>query len=104
MNALNPHLFADAAFADDLKTSESTSGANLTLRTQLTTDGAEDFAKLKTDFPLGCSSSSQSCQAHSTHEAEIVAMDAAIRKLGIPSLSLWNYILQRLLIIFHMNT
>ena len=95
INALNPHLFADAAFVDDLKTSKSTSGAYLTLRTQLTTGGTDVFAKSTTDLPQGCSSSRQSCQAHSTPEAEIVAMDAAIRELGNPSLSLWNYILQR---------
>ena len=57
---MKPHWFADAAFADDLKTSKSISGAYLTLRTQLATSGVEEFAKLTTDFPLGCSSSSQS--------------------------------------------
>ena len=95
VNQLNPHLFADAAFADDLKTSKSTSGAYLTLRTELTTEGIDEFNKLTTDFPLGHASASQSCQAHSTPEAELVAMDAAIRKMGIPSLQLWNHILQK---------
>ena len=92
---MNPHLFADAAFADDVKTSKSTSGAYMTLRTALTTNGREEFKALKTDFPLGCASQSQSCQAHSTPEAELVAMDAAIRKMGIPSLILWNKVLRR---------
>ena len=67
MKALNPHLFADAAFADDVKTSKSTSGAYMTLRTDLTTNGKEEFKALKTDFPLGCASQSQSCQAGSNH-------------------------------------
>ena len=67
----------------------------MTRRTALTTNRKEEFKALKTDFPLGCASQSQSCQAHSTPEAEMVAMDAAIRKMGIPSLNLWNTVLQR---------
>ena len=67
----------------------------MTLRTALTANGREEFKALNTDFPLGCASTSQSCQAHSTPEAEMVAMDVAIRKMGIPSLNLWNAVLQR---------
>ena len=59
-------------------------------RTALTTNGREEFKAL-----IQISSTSQSCQAHSTPEAEMVAMDVAVRKMGIPSLNLWNTVLQR---------
>ena len=82
---LKPRLYADAGLADDLKTSKSTSGTYLCLRSD---EG-------KTHFPLSSQSQSQKCQSHSTPEAELVAMDGAVRRVGIPSLYIWNCILER---------
>ena len=50
METLNPHLFADAAFADELKTSKSTSGAFLTLRSD--DEVAPGALRLTSHFPV----------------------------------------------------
>ncbi|MCP4377402.1 MAG: Ty1/Copia family ribonuclease HI [bacterium] len=75
------HLFADADFAGCLETQRSTSGVHLALRGP------------RTCFPLAGQSKRQTCVSHSTPEAELVAMDFALRGTGIPALILWNRLL-----------
>ena len=84
------HLYADADFAGCKRTGRSTSGAFLCM-------GGED-----TFFPLQAVSRNQTAVSHSTPEAEIVAADMALRVIGVPSLPLWDTILQReALCVFH---
>ena len=78
---LTPHLYADADFAGCVASQKSTSGAYLCVRGP------------HTSFPISANSKRQSCVSKSTPEAEIVAMDFAIRSMGIPSLSLWDALL-----------
>ena len=80
---LSPHLFADADFAGCPNTSRSTSGAYLCLRGP------------STCFPLSCLSKRQGCVSHSTPDAEIVAADAALRTIGLPSIDLWDVLAAR---------
>ena len=80
---IHPVVFADADFAGCMATSRSTSGAFMTLR------GPD------TRFPLGANATKQKCVSHSTTESEIVAADAALRLEGLPSIALWECILQR---------
>jgi hypothetical protein len=77
------HLFADADFGWDKKTSRNTSGAFLCLA------GPGAF------FPIQAFSKKQTAVSHSTPEAEIVAADAAARQIGIPCLELWGQVLGR---------
>ena len=44
-------------------------------------------------YPLAAISKKQTCVSHSTPEAELVAMDAALRTEGLPALDLWETIL-----------
>ncbi len=84
------HLYADADFAGCKRTGRSTSGAFLCM-------GGND-----TFFPLQAVSRKQSAVSHSTPEAEIVAADTALRMIGVPSLPLWDTILEReALCVFH---
>ena len=78
---LNPHLYADADFAGCIDTLRSTSGTILFLRGPFTS------------FPIAAYSKRQGCVSHSTPEAEIVSMDFALRTVGLPSLSLWEFML-----------
>ena len=48
-----------------------------------------------TFFPLACVCKKQTSQSHSSPEAEMVALDLAVRKVGIPSLALWETITER---------
>jgi hypothetical protein len=48
-----------------------------------------------TYFPIAGSSKKQGSVSKSTPEAEMVAMDGAMRMLGLPALSLYDAILQR---------
>ena len=45
-------------------------------------------------FPISALSKRQSCVSHSTPEAELVAVDLAIRTEGLPALDLWSLLLQ----------
>ena len=76
-------LYSDADFAGDRDDLKSTSGGFLALT------GTHSF------FPLGFLSKKQSCQSHSTPEAELVACDACVRTLGFPALQLWEKLLGR---------
>ena len=46
-----------------------------------------------TSFPVAGYSQRQGCVSHSTPEAELVALDSALRKLGVPGLLIWDTIL-----------
>lgn len=50
---------------------------------------------LTTNFPITGTSTSQSCSAHPTPEAESVSLDSALNKIAIGTFSLHNTILQR---------
>ena len=62
---------------------KSTSGAFLVLQ------GPHTF------YPLGAVSKKQTAQSHSSPEAELVALDMAVKELGIPALDLWEVVLGR---------
>ena len=78
---LKPHLYADADFAGCTATQRSTSGAHLCVR------GPNSC------FPIAALSNRQGCVSVSTPEAEIVAMMTALKKMGLPSLILWETLL-----------
>ena len=80
---VSPHLFADADFAGDSKTSRSTSGLHLTLLGP------------HTCYPLQGQTKKQGCVSNSTPEAEIVAAAHALRMFGLPCLDLWSTLFQR---------
>ena len=73
-------LFCDAGFAGDLLDSKSTTGAYIALV------GPKTFA------PLTWMCKKQGAISHSTTEAEIIAMDAALRTEGIALLMLLDVI------------
>ena len=52
---------------------------------------------LQSFFPLGWGSKKQTCASHSSVEAEIVALEAAVRVEGLPALDLWEKIFGRAL-------
>ena len=45
--------------------------------------------------PLNALSKKQTSVSKSTPEAEIVSLDHAVHKLGLPALSMWEYMLGR---------
>eukprot|EP00969_Alexandrium_andersonii_P237948 10502706-Alexandrium_andersonii.AAC.1 len=75
-SAVAPHLYADADFAGCVDTLRSASGVHLCLRGP------------RTSFPFAGLSKRQGCSSRSTPEAELVAMDFAMRQEGLPSHSL----------------
>ena len=74
VSMLSLHVYCDADFAGDQETMKSTSGVHLVLQ------GPNSY------FPLTCVSKKQSCQSHSTPEAEFVAASHGIRAVAIPFL------------------
>ena len=74
-------LFCDASFAGDLTDSKSTSGAVLCLV------GPNTFA------PINWMCKKQGAVSHSSTEAEVISMDAAVRLEGIPLLNLWDLVI-----------
>ena len=80
---LQVRLFSDADFAGDESTMRSTSGVFMALKGP------------NTSFPLAGTSKKQTAVSHSTPEAEIVAADLAVRAEGLPSLDLWELVLDR---------
>ena len=76
-----PHLFADADFAGDSKTSRSCSGVHLCLLGP------------NTVFPLAGQCKKQGCVSPSKPEAEVVAADHAMRSYGLPCLDLCDKLL-----------
>ena len=75
-------LFCDAGFAGDLKDSKSTSGGLLCIV------GPNTFA------PITWMCKKQIAVSHSSTEAEIVALDAALRTEGLPAIQLWDLVLE----------
>jgi hypothetical protein len=73
-------LFVDASFAGDYKDSKSTTGAMLCLV------GPNTFVT------LGWMCGKQGATSHSSSEAEIIALEAALRKEGLTALILWDVI------------
>ena len=71
-------LFCDASFAAELNDSKSTTGAFLCLF------GDATFV------PIAWMCKKQGAVSHSSSEAEIIAMDAALRADGLPALELWD--------------
>ena len=76
--SLNLHLYADANFGGSL--GKSTSGI------QLNIEGPHS------SFPIEAMSSAQQAVSHSTPEAEIVAGDIALRKVGHCAMVFWGKI------------
>ena len=77
-------VFADASFAGDLKDSKSPSGGYLCL------------VGPRTYVPLTWVCKKQGAVSHSSTEAEVIALEALMRLEGIPSLNLWNQMLEML--------
>ena len=71
-------LFADADYAGCGESLKSTSGAHMHIQGP------------HTRFPLAGLSKRQGCLSHSTPEAEIVAADFAMTRLGLPAITLWR--------------
>ena len=80
-------LFADADFAGERPGYKSTSGSFLIM------SGPSTY------FPLSAKSAKQTSVSHSTPEAEIVSAALGIRTVGVPALDLWEFVLQRLVIL-----
>ncbi len=78
-------MFADASFAGDVEDSTSTSGMTLCLF------GSRTFV------PLAWLCRKQTAVSHSSTEAELVALEAALRLYCLPCLELWDCILD----VFH---
>ena len=77
-DSISPHLYADADFAGCVESLRSTSGVHQALLGP------------NTNFPIAGHSKRQGCVSHSTPEAEMVAMDYAMRTTGLPAHSLWE--------------
>ena len=75
-------LFVDASFAADLDDSKSTSGVWLCL------------VGPRTFIPITWMCKKQGAVSHSSTEAEVISLDAGIRLEGLPSLMLWDVILE----------
>jgi len=75
-------LFVDASFAGEIEDSKSTTGAILVLI------GPNTFV------PLFWLCKKQGAVSHSSSEAEVIALEAALRTEGIPALNLWEEILE----------
>ena len=72
--------FCDASFAGDLRDSKSTTGALLCLV------GPQTFV------PITWICKKQGAVSHSSSEAEVIALDSAVRMEGIPCLDLWEMV------------
>ena len=75
-------LFVDASFAGDLDDSKSTNGVYLCIV------GPGTFVPIT----LGCKR--QAAVSHSSTEAEVISLDAALRMEGLPSLMLWELVME----------
>ena len=78
-------FFQDPDFAWDLEDSKSTSGGILCIF------GSHTFV------PLSWMCKKQTSVSHSSTEAEIISLDAGLRKDGIPTLTLWDLVIE----VFH---
>ena len=75
-------LFVDASFAGDLRDSKSTTGAFIAL-----------FGP-RTWVPITWMCKKQGAVSHSSTEAEVIALDAAVRLEGLPCLLFWEDVLK----------
>ena len=75
-------MFVDASFAGDLEDSKSTNGAYLCI------------VGPKTFVPVTWICKRQSAVSHSSSEAEVISLDAALRMEGLPTLMLWETIME----------
>ena len=75
---------SDASFAGDIEDSKSTSGAFLAL------------AGPNTFVPITWFCKKQGAVSHSSTEAEIISLDAGLRLEGVPTLGIWDEILEYL--------
>ena len=73
-------LFCDASFAGDLRDSKSTSGCYLCLI------GPRTFV------PITWFCKKQGAVSHSSSEAEVISLEAAVRMEGLPALMLWELV------------
>ena len=78
---LRPHLYCDADLAGCATTQRSTSGVY------------HGIVGPNSSFPVAVVCKRQTCVSHSTPEAEITAMDHAIRTVGLPAMDVWDIIL-----------
>ena len=85
-------LFADADYAGCGESLRSTSGAHMHIQ--------GSHAR----FPLAGMSKRQGCVSHSTPEAEIVAADYAMSRIGLPAITLWKLLASRILTLCSMTT
>ena len=74
-------LFVDASFAGDLEDSKSTNGAYLCI------------VGPRTFVPVTWVCKRQTAVSHSSTEAEVISLDAALRMEGLPALMLWELIM-----------
>ena len=89
MDVLRPHIFTDADLAGCAVTQRSTTGVLSCVRGP------------HTSFPVGVICKRQGSVSHSTPEAEIVALDAGLRALGVPSQEIWRLFLPEPRLIAH---
>ena len=75
-------LFCDASFAADLKDSKSTTGALMCVF------GPSTFV------PITWVCKKQGAVSHSSTEAEVIALDAALRLEGLSALMLWDIVIE----------
>ena len=78
-------LFQDSDFGGDLEDSKSTSGRFLCIF------GSHTFV------PISLMCKKQTSVSHSSTEAEIISLDAGLRMDGIPTLTLWDLVIE----VFH---
>ena len=78
-------MFQDSDFAGDLEDSKSTSGGVLCIF------GSRTF------MPVSWMCKKQTSVSHSSTEAEIISLDAGLRMDGIPTLTLWDLVIE----VFH---
>ena len=81
ISALRPHLFSDADLAGCSQTQRSTTGVLHTIQGP------------RSSFPIAVVCKRQACVSHSTPEAEITAMNLALRQVGLPAMDVWNIVL-----------
>ena len=75
-------LYVDASFAGDLEDSKSTNGAYLCI------------VGPRTFVPVTWVCKRQTAVSHSSTEAEVISLDAALRMEGLPCLLLWELIME----------
>ena len=80
-------LCQDSDFAGDIEDSKSTSGGTLCIF------GTHTFV------PTRWKGKKQTLVSHSSTEAEVISLDASLRMDGIPSLDLWDSVIE----VFHSS-